>query len=120
MTLVEAMAAFVIATATLLAVFEGFQAASGVQERAQRAAVAISAAQSVMDRLGGDIPVQTGVRQWREGRVEITASFTPSSQRRSLDGDVLLFDVLVEVKHLDGSAPVQLRSLALAQPEGVE
>ncbi len=120
MTLIEALAAFIIATAALLAVFEGFQAASGVQERTKRIASAIVAAQSAVDRLGVDIPVQSGARRWREGRIELQVTLTPSDQRRALDGDALLFDALIEAQHLDGGAPVSLRTLAISAAEGAE
>ena len=116
-TLIEIIVALAILAVALGALFQAFSGGLQATAVAGRQAAAVMLAQSLLDRIGQDIPLvageQTGVS---EDGLRWSIAIAPSpliARERRADSPLLPFDVLVTVA-ADGRRPVALTTLRLA------
>ncbi len=116
-TLIEIIVALAILAVALGALFEAFSGGLRATAVAGRQAASVMLAQSLLDRIGQDIPLMAGEQAGVSGdglRWSIVIAPSPLiAPERRADSPLLPFDVLVTVA-ADGGRPVALESLRLA------
>jgi general secretion pathway protein I len=122
-TLIEILIAFAILAVALAALFQAFSGGLDAIDRTDRATTSVLLARSLMDRVGGDIPLVVGTRAGDfENGFEWQVTLTPASADLAppvTGQQVQLLQISVTVSS-DSAAPVTLTTLRLAPaaPDG--
>ncbi|MCI0430487.1 MAG: prepilin-type N-terminal cleavage/methylation domain-containing protein [Rhodospirillales bacterium] len=116
-TLIEIVVALAILAVALGALFQAFSGGLRATAVADRRAAAVMLAQSLLDRIGQDIPLAAGEQAGESGdglhwSITVVPSPLIAPERRA-DSPVIPFDVEVSVA-ADGGRTVTLTSLRLA------
>lgn len=116
-TLIEIIVALAILAVALGALFQAFSTGLRATAVADRKAAAVMLAQSLLDRIGQDIPLAAGERAGvSEGGLRWSIAIAPSpliAPDRRADSPLQPFDVVVTVTG-DGGRPLTLATLRLA------
>jgi general secretion pathway protein I len=116
-TLIEIIVALAILAVALGALFQSFSTGLRATAVTDRQAAAIMFAQSLLDRIGQDIPLAASERAGvSEEGLRWSITITPSpliAPERRADSPLLPFDVVVTVAG-DGGRPLTLTTLRLA------
>ena len=116
-TLIEIIVALAILAVALGALFQSFSTGLRVTAATDRQAAAVMLAQSLLDRIGQDIPLAAGEQAGvADDGLRWSVTIVPSpliAPDRRADSPLLPFDVVVTVAG-DGGRPLTLATLRLA------
>ncbi|MEO0820413.1 MAG: prepilin-type N-terminal cleavage/methylation domain-containing protein [Pseudomonadota bacterium] len=116
-TLLEVLVAFSLVALMLGAAYATWGAGSRAAERSERSLAALSRAESVLARLGADLPLVPGEQRLEEPGWAIRIAVTPYGRARAAEAPQLglgAYDVRVTVRERGGSgAQARLATILL-------
>jgi general secretion pathway protein I len=117
-SLLEVLVAFAILAVAMTAVLQAFGGGLDAVRRTQAANETWSAARSLLDRVGPELPLVPGLRNGTDASgaawtVLINRRRSPLDQMKGFERPYALFDVVVTVS-ASGTAPATLQTVRLA------
>jgi general secretion pathway protein I len=116
-TLLEVLVAFAIMAVAMTALLQAFGGGLVAARRTDAASQSLAAARSLLERVGSELPIESGTRtggnaefQWQ---ISVARRKSPLDQIKEPEPRYALFDVVVTVT-ATGAAPVSLATVRMA------